>query len=164
MKVPTTAAEIVVWILMAALTLCFGGLIFFVRRFIQHNDEHHAKVDKKLSSLEDAVEDNGKMVASSVHQVRQIASDLERGAVSFQKEINKELHEVHKGVTAIKADVGTIQSAVVGLQDTVIKHQGSLSLGAKAMQKFREEHDSMKTVIKKISEELIIISDEKKKK
>lgn len=162
MKVPTTTQEIVAWILMSALALCFAGLIFFVRRFIQHNDDHHKKVDEKLGSLSSKAEENGRQVTQAVNRVNESAVKIEQSALEFQKEINKEIHEVHKATTQVKADVATIQNAVVGLQDTVIKHQHSLSLGAKAMVKTREEVDGIKTKITKISETLVIIGTKKK--
>jgi peptidoglycan hydrolase CwlO-like protein len=151
MQVPNDLQGIVIWILMAALTLCFAGLTFFVRRFIQTNDEHHTGVNTKLASLETVIEDNGRLVTSTIGQVNVIAAQMEKSATVFQRDLNKELHDVHKSVTEIRANVSTMQSAIVGVQEQIIKHQHSISAGAKGMAKLREDVDGIKSTVKRLS-------------
>lgn len=147
LQVQDSLNGIVVWILMASLSVCFAGLIFFVRRFIQTNDDHHKEVDKKLTSLESLIEDNGKIVSSTINQVNAVAVTMEKSAADFQKDLNKELHDVHKSVTDIRGNVSTMQSAIVGVQEQMIKHQ-------REMVKLREDVDGIKTTVKRLSDKV----------
>lgn len=95
---------------------------------------------------------------------------------------NQELFQIHKKAIQIEGafeqvntkavqlknqfdetatQVKSLCSHVSEVQKTVEAHHNSLSLGAKAMHQHREEILSMKSEIRRISENLVIISEKK---
>jgi chromosome segregation ATPase len=143
------------------LTLVFGGLLFFVRRYISTNDTHHQKVENKLKEIDDTLEDHRDRMSNAMVAIDRSATEIKQSALNFQKEINKEITTVHKSVSEVVADVRVINRAVTDLQSTIIKHQESLSLGAKALAKQREEIIGIRTTITKISETMVLIGQRK---
>ena len=159
------------WILLILVAALFAGILFFIVRFIQKNDEHHTSVDLRLKnqSVEfDALTDK---LEEGVKNIDQAAVEMEKAQANFQSSVSKELIEIHKITGEIKNDltegraqVNIIKSDLEKLSETVSAHHKSLSLGATAMQNQREDLIKMKTVIVKLNDDLRIIKGKKEKK
>lgn len=169
--------QVVFYGLLLLIGLLFAGILWFIKRYIDKNDDHHKGVEGKLSKI---VEDNKSRddklagLASSLKdealKIEKAATDMKRVQADFSIQINKELLEINKSTGQIKTDltggatqVALLKKDIEGLVKTVEGHQASLSKGAQAMVKQRDELANMKTEIVRLSEDLVIIKDKKKK-
>lgn len=153
----TGAAALYVGILVVALSAVTGVLVFFIKRYIDNNDKHHQNVETELKSVKASFTNHKAEMSTQADRMLETANRMEQSAVKFQKEINKELLEVQKATTQMVGDVRIINNSMQTLQSTVIKHQESLSLGAKALAQQRAEVNGIKTTITKINDELILV-------
>lgn len=168
--------QVLFWILLLIIGLLFAGLIWFVKRYIDSNDKHHVAVDVQLKSQGEEFKkttDRVLTLASTISQeaakIDRASSEIRKMQADFQVQVNKELLEIHKATGQIKTDltgtgsqVGLLKKDLEGLITTVEKHQHSLSLGAQAMVKQRDELGQVRSEIVRISEELVIIKGNKK--
>lgn len=158
-------------ILVLCLTTATGIIVFFIKRYIDQNDEHHKGVDKKLTSLKDDLDDHKEKMelaqsAMSRHasDMKNTAADIREDAAKFQSDINSEILKVHKATTDVIGDMNTIKKDVKELHSVAEAHQKSLSMGAQAMVKLRSEVLDIKTKITQIGHDKVLVGQEQKKK
>lgn len=162
--------QLLFWGLLIIVGLLFAGLIFFIKRYIDKNDSHHAGVEATLKTHSTTFTTLTDRISAEANKIDRAAAEMTKTQAAFQKEVNRELLEIHKMTGQIKTDlttsnsqVGLLKKDLDGLVETVGKHQRSLSTGAQAMIKQRDELAQVRTEIVKIGEELILIRDKKPK-
>lgn len=176
---PDTAlwVQILFWALLILIGLLFAGLMYFVKKYIDKNDAHHTAVEgtlkehgKKFSETNDNMMKLGNRMEAEANKIDKAATEMRKVQADFQIQINRELLEIHKGTAQIKTDlteskgqVALLSKDLKSLVDTVDKHQHSLSLGAQALAKQRENLMKMQTEIVEIGKEVVLIRDKKPK-
>lgn len=163
--------QLIIWAALGLIGALGGMIVFFLLRYIQENDAHHKKVEGKLSDIEkDGTRKNEQflVLATKIKEealkIEQSSADMKKAQSDFTVQVNRELLEIHKSTSQIRSDLATGNGSMGVLKrdleiliDTVEKHQNSLSLGAQALQKQREELSQVKSDVIRITDELIII-------
>lgn len=160
-KIPTSNTELLIWILVIVVGLIFGALLFFVKRYINENDTNHKKIDTNFKELKEDFKETVAKFEASAKEIKTTADMFKTASLTFQMEIHKELHEAKKATAEIIADSKYVNRTVADLQSVVMKHQESLSMGAVALTKQREEITEIKTVIKKLGGDKILVTQKK---
>lgn len=169
--------QIILWAALIVISILGAIVVWAIKRYIEKNDKHHENVEATLKKHGDEFKardqkftDLTAQMTREANKIESTATDMRKTQADFQVQINKELLEIHKATSQIKTDltdsnskVGLLKKDLEGLIGTVDKHQKSLSLGAQALHKQREELANVRTEIVRISEELVIIKDKKPK-
>lgn len=176
--------QLVFWVLMFLVGTLMGLSIWFLARFINRHDRFKDSVNQKLDYHSREVRDSTEKLEATAGEIRTDSLEIKRAMVNFEGTINHELLQIHKKATQIEGSLEQVNnkalhlnsqfdetnervkglcSHISNVQKTVEAHHNSLSLGAKAMHQHREEIVNMKTEIKRISENLAIVSEKKPK-
>jgi len=168
---PDDSAGLYFILLTTVLSFLTGIVIFFVRRYITTNDEHHKGVEKTLGELKDDLDDHKKKMNDGILQMgkhvvemKSSAAGIREDAAKFQSDMNSELLKVQRATNDVVSDMSTIKKDVKEIHGVVEAHQKSLSLGAQAMVKLRQEFADIKTKVTQIAPDVALYGQEKKKK
>jgi chromosome segregation ATPase len=161
-----------------------GLSLWFLMRFITRHDKFKDSVNHKLEQHSKEVKESADQMESTATEIRKDSLEIKKAMVGFEGKVNQELLQIHKKATQIEGALGQVVDKATNLknqfeetndrvkglcshlsevQKTVEAHQNSLGLGAKAMHQHREELINMKTEIRRINENLAIISEKKPK-
>ena len=135
-------------------------------------------IEKKLTEHAKNVKESADKVSSAVKEVKDEAMGMKKASFDFQSKIMDDLLSIKKETVEIEGmlirtndksevleskfdevavKVKELYSHVEKIQETVDKHQKSLGLGAQAMKIQRDEIVNMKTEVKKLNDNLIIL-------
>lgn len=160
--------QVLLWAALILLGLLGAGLLYFIKRYIDKNDTHHAAVETTLKNHGETFKTLTNRITTEAEKIDKAALDISKANVEFQKDINKELLEIHKTTSDIKSSltesnsqVGLFKKDITGLMETVENHQKSLSAGAQAMAKQRDVLLKFGSEIKIIKDDLLLIKGKK---
>ena len=157
--------------------------IYFLIRFVQRHDSFKDSVNKKLDHHSKEVKSSADKMELTAIEIKKDSLEIKKTMVGFESKVNQELLQIHKKAMQIESSLEQVNeramqlktefeetnsmvkglcSHVTEVQKTVEAHHKSLGLGAKAMHQHREEILNMKTEIRRISENLAIISEKKR--
>ncbi|MGE3682382.1 MAG: hypothetical protein AB7G93_11710 [Bdellovibrionales bacterium] len=166
------------WIAPAATALA----LWFLVRFVNRHDQFKDSVNEKLDEHAKDVKTSAEKMETTASEIKKDSLEIKKAMVGFEGKVNHELFQIHKKAIQIEgafeqvnskaeqlktqfdetaSQVKNLCTHVSEVQKTVEAHHNSLSLGAKAMHQHREEILNMKSEIKRISENLVIISEKK---
>lgn len=159
------------WIGMLVIGTMATITVWFIKRYIDKNDSHHKSVEETLKKQSTETKDLTTRIEREATKIDQAAALMAKTQADFQTTVSRELIEIHKGTVQIKNDLneGKLQVASVkkdleSMAKTIEAHQNSLSLGAKAMVKQREEVLAIKTTVNKLTEDLTLYGQKLVKK
>ena len=176
--------QLVFWVLILLVGSLLGISLWFLVRFINRHDQFKDSVNGKLDEHSVDVKNSAEKMESTASEIKRDSLEIKQAMVDFKGKVNEELFQIHKKAVQIEGSFEQVNSGAAQLknqfnetasqvkslcthlsevQKTVEAHHNSLSLGAKAMHQHREEILNMKSEIKRISENLVIIKDKKPK-
>ena len=176
MKVPTPEGlswevHFMFWAGLIVIGLLFSLCIYLLKKYIDKNDSIHAKVDDRLLQQSASTKEVTNRIEREAGRIDQASAQMVKSQAEFQSNITKELLEIHKGTVAIKTEliesksfVGDIKKELQTITGTLEAHQKSLSLGAQAMAKQREEVANLKTTVTRLGEDVVLIQQRATKK
>lgn len=166
------------WIGMLVIGTLAALTVWFIKRYIDSTDSNYKKVEESIKShsaetknLTNETKSLAARIEREATKIDQAAASMAKTQADFQTSVSRELIEIHKGTVQIKNDLneGKLQVAEVkkgldSMAKTIDAHQNSLSLGAKAMVKQREEVLAIKTTVNKLTEDLTLYGQKLVKK
>lgn len=176
--------QLVFWTLMLLVGGLLGISLWFLMRFVSRHDSFKDSVNQKLDVHSNDVRASAGKMESTAQAIKSDSLEIKKSMVNFESKVNQELLSIHKKAVQIEgslervgekatqvktqfdetsSQVRTLCSHITEVQKTVEAHHNSLSLGAKAMHQQREEILNMKTEIRRINDNLAIISEKKPK-
>lgn len=157
--------------------------VYFLTRFVKRHDQFKDSVDQKLDQHAKKVEDSAEHMETTAGAIQKEALEIKKAMLNFKGKVNDELLGIHRKAILIEASMERTNEKATAIQEnfnqvnlkvdqfcshidevqkTVEAHHKSLSLGAKAIHQHREEILNMKTEIRRINENLVIISEKKR--
>lgn len=169
-KEATWEVTFLLWLMVSVVGIVSGIAIFFILRYIKKNDDHHEAMEK-------AIKDQSTKMSNHIGKMKEVADqmgkssvEMERSNAQFQQKVNSELLAINRTTSQIKVDlsecnnqIASIKTKTDGIVKTVDAHHKSLSLSAKAMRRQSEQIDGIKTTVKKMNNNLVLVGQKKKK-
>lgn len=174
--------QLIFWTLMVIVGGLLGISLWFLMRFVSRHDKFKDSVNQTLNLHSKEVKESADKIGATADEIKSDSFEIKKAMVGFEGKVNQELFQIHKKAVQIEGAFEQVSSKAVQLknqfdetstkvkslcshitevQKTVEAHHNSLSLGAKAMHQHREEILNMKTEIRRISDNLVIISEKK---
>lgn len=177
--------QLVFWVLIVLVVALIGLAIWFLKRHITQQDTQFKKVEDKLSGQTKELEQIKTDILGASKKIVEESEAIKKSSLEFQGKVAEEVMTIRKEMVHIEKTVertklkateleNKIDKNIVAVQrlntgieqinERVEAHHKSLSASARIAKKHQDEIDTIKTTVRKISENVFVIGEKKIKK